>query len=62
VTSVDPDQLAHLIWIYTRRILVRNNLMNQNANSLDPNQTAQTVRNRNKGVSMQEMVNLISVG
>jgi hypothetical protein len=38
-TSVDPDQpahLCHLIRIYTGRILVRNNRMNQKANSVDP--------------------------
>jgi hypothetical protein len=42
-TSVDPDQLAYLcrlIWIYTVRFLVRNNLMDLKANSVDPDQTA----------------------
>jgi hypothetical protein len=40
-SSVDPDQLAHLcclIWICTSGSLVTNNLMNQKANSLDPDQ------------------------
>ena len=44
-TSVDPDQLAHpchLIWICTGRILVRNNLMNQKANSLTKKQKKTT--------------------
>jgi hypothetical protein len=47
VTSVDPDQLAHLcclIWIYTGCIFVRNNLMNQKTNSLDPDQMARMCR------------------
>jgi hypothetical protein len=42
VNSVDPDQLAyscHLIRICTGLILV-NNLMNQKANRLDPDQMA----------------------
>jgi hypothetical protein len=45
--SVDSDQLANsccLIWICTGRILVRNNLMNQKANILDPDQMAQRCR------------------
>jgi len=32
---------SRLIRICTGRILIRNNLMNQKANSLDPDQTAQ---------------------
>lgn len=42
-TSVDPDQSAHpwhLIRIYTVRFLVRNNLINLKATSVDPDQTA----------------------
>jgi hypothetical protein len=42
LTSVDADQPAHPcspIWICTGRILVRNNLINQKENSLDPDQT-----------------------
>jgi hypothetical protein len=38
---VDPDQPAlvcQLIWIYTGHFLVRNNLMNQKANSVDTDQ------------------------
>ncbi len=35
-TSVDPDQLAHLIWICTGRILDRNNLLNLKVNRIAP--------------------------
>jgi hypothetical protein len=46
-TSGDPDQLvhpSHLIWIYTGHILVRNNLINLKANSVDPDQMAQKLK------------------
>jgi hypothetical protein len=46
-TIVYPDQLAHpcrLIWICPGIILVRNNLLNEEANSLDPDQMARMFR------------------
>jgi hypothetical protein len=64
VTSVDPDQLAHLYllnMIYAFVFLVRNNLMNLKLNSVDPDQRAlmcrliwiYTVCQYNNGVSME---------
>jgi hypothetical protein len=50
MTSVDQDQPAHtcrLTWIGTGHIVVKNNLMNLKANSVDPDLIARiTVRPR----------------
>jgi hypothetical protein len=38
--SVDQDQLAHLITIYTVCFLVRNNIMNKKEERVDPDKMA----------------------
>jgi hypothetical protein len=67
--SVDPAHLSRLIWICTGRMLVRNNLINQKANSADPDQTCRlwqliwiyTVCPCYKGMYMEEMQIIIIV-